>query len=174
MAEEPRQEDSTVPALEAEGRHPNVGYEPRDVRFRFVLITILVAICIGVAQFYWIWQWFRDAEDQRAASISTDRLVAQPGMKLPPEPRLEQLDRIAGIETPDIRHQDAPKEQQLATYGITDEPGYIHIPIDRAMELVIDQLPVRKQSAELDAIKDRGLLDSGESNAGRMFREASR
>ncbi len=55
----------------------------------------------------------------------------------------------------------------------TSEKGYVQIPIDRAMELVVPRLKVRQPTAGPGATKDRGLVDGGESNSGRMLRGTS-
>ncbi len=151
---------------------PLAGHEASDVRFRAVLIGVVVVVLLGAGQFYWVWLFFRDTERQANESRQADGEVTTHELILPPEPRLEQLDRVAGIETSEVRAIEAPKERLLSTYGATDETGFIHIPIQRAMDLALDQLPVRKQPPSRDGlVKDRGLLDSGESNSGRLFRE---
>jgi hypothetical protein len=59
-----------------------------------------------------------------------------------PEPRLEEDERM---ELQDVR---GPKDEQLATYGWVDKKGgVVHIPIERAMELVVQRgLPTRPQT----------------------------
>ena len=55
------------------------------------------------------------------------------------EPRLEQIDRLAGVETPNVYEREAAKLQTLNSYGPTAEEGFVHIPIERAMQLMVEQ-----------------------------------
>lgn len=61
-------------------------------------------------------------------------------VELPPEPRLQESPAL------DLARFRAREEGQLSTYGWVDRPnGVVHIPIERAMELVAREgLPVRK------------------------------
>jgi hypothetical protein len=163
----------------ADGRveHPQVRHETSDVRFRGILTVILVAVGLGAAHFWWLWVFFGQREQhQRAIDASFYPNAAERSMQLPSEPRLEQLDRLgppdrlSGSDAADIRRRELASEQLLASYGNTSDEGYVRVPIERAMEQVIGQLPVRKQSPTVDAAKDNGLLDSGASNSGRIFR----
>jgi len=172
----PDDPDRTVPPADAPppadgpSEHPAVHYEKRDVPFRGVLAVILAAICLGGVQLYLVWVFFLDQqrhEEQLRASHYS--LAPPPTLRLPAEPRLEQLDRITGIESPNVYLREQSREQLLRTYGSTDEKGYIHVPIRRAMERVVGDLPVRKQVPRSPA-KDNGLIDAGEPNSGRMFR----
>ena len=126
---------------------------------------------------------------------------------LPPEPRLEQLDRLAEVTISDVGVRLQAKEAALNSYGPTQEKGFIHIPIDRAIQLLAGRLPARNEARVATgigsagtvgllaapcgpgvlaaaaalfpgrdaAIQDapswgaNGLVDGGESNAGRMF-----
>ena len=90
----------------------------------------------------------------------------------PQKPRLEEVDRLAGIASENVYLRLAAKEEYLSRYGETAEKGFVHIPIRRAMETLAGHLPVRKEQPA--ATKDNGLVDSGASNSGRMFRGASR
>ena len=92
--------------------------------------------------------------------------------KLPPEPRLEQLDRLAGIDNADVAEKLAEKEKALDSYGPTEEKGFVHIPIQQAMKAVAGKLPMRKEPQGPTAA-DNGLLDAGQSNSGRIFRGPS-
>ncbi|HEX3727160.1 MAG TPA: hypothetical protein VHV08_12995 [Pirellulales bacterium] len=153
--------------------HPSVHFEPRDVSFRGVVIVIVLALVVGMTDFGVVWWFFSDREhheDQTGASRYP--LEAESTGDLPPNPRLEQLDRLAGIRADDFRRLELATQRRLESYGETSEEGYIHIPIARAMELAVDRLPARKSAEAARASYDRGLVDGGESNSGRMFREA--
>ena len=52
------------------------------------------------------------------------------------------------------------QETQLTMFGSTSDKGFIHIPIQDAIKLVIPQLPVRKQPAEKPS-QDKPAKDQG-------------
>lgn len=171
--------DESVPIHEEEeirypdGRieHPAVQREPRDVPFRWVIAVLLAAACIAVFHYYIIWRYFgweRAAEARSGASPYP--LAPTPSTTLPRGPRLEELNRIAGQES--LLAREAAQEKTLHSYGPSDEKGYVHIPIQEAMKHAAERLPARKP-AQGRAAKDNGLVDSGESNSGRMFRGPS-
>jgi hypothetical protein len=88
----------------------------------------------------------------------------------PPEPRLEQVDRQQEVENLSVYRRREKQEDLLNSYGTTDEPGYFHIPIGRAMKLLENKLPVRKDKRRPNW-REAGLVGEGASNSGRMFRE---
>ena len=146
--------------------HPAARYERSDARFGWIMAVIVAAVCLACVHYYVMWSFYLDREQQQqAAKTSRYPLAPKPLTSLPPEPRLEQLDRVSGIETRNTNRRELTSEQTLAHYGPTAEKGYIHVPIERAMELVIPELPVRKQTEEGPA-KDNGLLDAGAPNSG--------
>lgn len=155
----------------AELEHPSIRYERRDVPFRWVLAVAIVSTCIGAAIFLLVYAFFR-ADTARLASRRESEfpLAEHPSHELPPEPRLEQLDRLPGLARENVYLMEAAKEDQLDRYGATKETGFVHIPIRRAMQSLAGQLPVRKEPPV--PTKDNGLIDSGASNSGRLLRGA--
>ena len=94
---------------------------------------------------------------------------------------LEQVDRMAGVETPKVYDRQAAKESLLHSFGSNkDEKDFVHIPIEQAMKLLEskrlennqweNKLPVRAAPPADQAWRQEGLYDSGESNSGREFR----
>jgi hypothetical protein len=167
-ANEPEQEPDTALA------HPSVKFELRDIWFRPIFIGALIGIGIGALQLYFIKDLFRVHERTLAQRRASDFPLAEhPSTVLPLEPRLEQLDRMAEIEKPNVYLRELEKEKQLASYGSTSEKGFVHIPIERAMQRTAGHLPVRKQNMG-QTENANGLIDAGESNSGRMFREQPR
>lgn len=150
--------------------HPTVHYERRDVWVAAVFAVIAVAVLSAplgawlILEYFWGWQ-----HHEQRVKQSPYALAARPSIQLPLTPRLEQVGRASGDTEPDVFYRLADKEAILHSYGQALEPGYVHIPIERAIELVVDQLPVRAK-APPDAYKADGLLDAGESSSGRMFR----
>ena len=115
----------------------------------------------------WFYHRYRDYE----TSIKESPFPLQQGPSdgLPAEPRLEQVNRMAEIEKGNVYLMEETKERILHSYGSTPEANFVHIPIKRAMDLLANKLPARAEPAG-DAKKENGLVDSGESNSGRMFR----
>jgi len=159
--------------LESQGRleHPSIQYERQDVPFRWVLIVAVVGTCIGAAIFALVYAFFR-ADTARLATRRESEfpLAEHLSNTLPANPRLEQVDRMEGIPDENVYLSLLAKEDQLELYGDTNEKGFVHIPIHRAMETLAGHLPVRKQPT--GPAKDNGLVDSGASNSGRMLRGA--
>jgi hypothetical protein len=152
---------------------PDVRYEERDVRFRWVLIVAVVSCVIGGAIFVLVRGFYQVAlasrpEGQMPGFASRETPTSQ----LPPEPRLELLDRLKKTPASNVSRWERGEEKSLETYGPSDEKGYVRIPLQRAMQILAGHLPARKESDQ-PKFKDRGLVDAGESNSGRMFRGAS-
>jgi hypothetical protein len=89
-------------------------------------------------------------------------LAAKAEPRLPPEPRLQQFPRN---ELYDFR---TAEEQKLHTYGWANkDAGTVHIPIERAMELLIERgLPVAEAPAGEESTP--GLMPS-DSSSGRVM-----
>jgi hypothetical protein len=154
--------------------NPSIRYEERDVPFRWVLIGAVVGSCVGAALFGLVYLFFRADTDRLASRRESEFPLAEHPSDVPPaEPRLEQIDRLAGNARENVYLRESAKEDQLDSYGETEEKGFVHIPIRRALESLAGHLPVRKAPPPGPS-KDNGLVDSGESNSGRMLRGAPR
>jgi hypothetical protein len=159
--------------------HPAMQYEPTDVRFRWILLVIVVACGIAALHYYVVLRLFWVEEHaQQEAKRSPYPLAPTPSLKWPAEPRLEQIERLPPLQQTDqaaaaeavhLREQEAAKQRVLSSYGPTDEPGFMHVPIEQAIKRVAKQLSANKQETMVPP-KSNGLLDSGEPNSGRMFR----
>jgi hypothetical protein len=150
-------------------QHPTVRFEPTDVSLRGVLIVGAVFVVLAPLFFWGVWSWFsRYNSHESTIKASPFPLAEQPSMKLPAEPRLEQLDRMAD-KPADAFGPLERKEDVLNGFGPTNEPGFVHIPIKRAMALIVDKLPADKGPPP-GPQKNTGLLDDGEPNSGRVYR----
>ena len=69
----------------------------------------------------------------------------------PPEPHLQATPAV------DLAEHRAREEERLSTYGWIDrDAGVVHVPIERAIELVAREgLPAAKDAAGADASKER-------------------
>jgi hypothetical protein len=170
----PRPESHEEEIRYPDGRieHPQIRYERRDVNFRWILGLALGAMVFAAFVHWIIWVLFLKY-DVYESNIKRSHypLAATPANGLPAEPRLEQPKRLAKDLDENVYLREAAREAVLASYGQTRDKGYVHIPIDRAMDMLAGKLPSRKQPPRDDR-KSSGLLDAGEPNSGRIFREA--
>lgn len=112
---------------------PSVGHELRDVRFGSVygaaagvgiLVVVSFALMWGMLQLL-VWR-----EDVMSPPASP--LAASYARREPPEPRL-QIDPVGDLAA--LRAREAAR---LSSYGWVDrQTGVVHIPIERAMELLV-------------------------------------
>jgi hypothetical protein len=150
--------------------HSEVRYEPRDISFAGILIVALACCAVGAGVLVGVRALYRvTVESRRPTGAATFPGLHGPSVDLPPEPRLEQIDRLAKTPASNVSRWEQGEEKQLETYGPSDEKGFVHIPLDRAMKLLAGRLPTRKAS-DKPKFPDRGLVDDGASNSGRMFR----
>lgn len=154
----------------ADGRivHPRVQRETRDVRFGLILGILLGMTCVGIVHLILVWRFFWwEAGTQAMRKESPYPLAPQLSTKLPPSPRLEQIQFLSGDTSGYVQKQIAAQEKVLHSYGTTGEQGFVHIPIEQAIRLTAEQLPARQHPPS--AAHDGGLLDSGEPNSGSRF-----
>lgn len=160
------------PAGEPEQENQSISFEHRDVPFRPVLIIAIVGVGIGAAIFALVYAFFCADTDRLAYRRESEFPLAEhPSNALPARPILEQVEREEGKPGEDVYQRLLAQEAQLETYGDANEKGFVHIPIRQAIASVAGQLPVRKERPA--ASKDNGLVDSGASNSGRMFRKGT-
>jgi heme/copper-type cytochrome/quinol oxidase subunit 1 len=153
-------------------QHPEVRHEPSDASLGGVIMVIVWAMFLGAVILVLVWQFFvqyRAHEDQLRASPFP--LALKPSESLPPEPRLEQLNRLANDPISNVYLRQQAREKKLNSYGHTEDKGYVHVPIERAMQAVVGELKARKDTSEP---RENGLYDAGESNSGRLFRKEPR
>ena len=165
--------DERRPDHDTPTEHPDVRYERGDLRLGWVIGLVLGGCFVLAIIAYSVWRfyWWQEAV-QQSSDVSSYPYPAAPWMQLPPQPRLEQLDRMAGRKYAAVEEQLAAKEQVLNRYGPTSAKGFVHIPIRQAIGVLAAEARAGelKQRVETSGGKDRGLLDAGESNSGRVFR----
>ena len=116
-----------------------------------------------------------------------DGRIEHPGVLLEQAPRsvespvriaLPQAPRLEAIESPtpadnSFAVAQREREDRLHNNGPTDEPGFVHVPIEKAMEKVAKNSQTQTPPSPRNT-KSGGLLGGGEANSGRVFREESR
>jgi hypothetical protein len=134
------------------------GYERRDASIRGLLLFGLFLAAVLVFVFFsmkWTFDWL-SAESPRgepAAPFVT-------GRTLPPAPRLQANPHM------DLRSYCAGQLEELNSYGWLDKNnGLVHIPIERAMDIVMQQgFPSRPES-EIPPYDKQAVAPVGTVNA---------
>jgi hypothetical protein len=147
--------------------NPTVKREQSDVRVRWVFVITAIAVAALALHFTVVRFYLRSHAAERipAEPYSPEQTPGQ----LPPPPRLEPLDRHAGLSS-NINGRDSSRDDALHRYGPATEPGFARVPIAEAIRAAAGKLPVRKERPD-GAYKSRGLITGGESNSGRKFGE---
>jgi hypothetical protein len=134
---------------------PPLRHEERDIDVRSVYAVggalVVVAVVVHLAA-WWIFDALNksEREDKRSAFP----LAAKESGGLPPEPRLQEINRLAGNAGPLY----AAEQRRLETYGWVDEKeSIVHIPIDRAMKLIVEEkrLPSRPPAEKAEGRQPR-------------------
>lgn len=143
--------------LHANHGHPapgnGAGFEREDLGSKPIFAFIISVVVIGVVVYYTIWGMFRvldmyEAKDQKSVSPlvqiqrANPREVSKGVANTFPQPRLEEDERT---EINDVRYAE---EEQLNSAGWVDQSaGVAHIPISRAMQLIVERgLPTKPQT----------------------------
>lgn len=143
------------PAPPVEGG-ANLGYEPRDVRVGWI-VAFAMALAAMVVLVLPLTDWIFDRLESGAAQLDapTSPLAAR---QEPPEPRLESR---PAAELSALRRRE---QQVLTKYRWLDrEQGIVQIPIERAIELLVERgLPEPKGGEDARGV-DAGLpMQDGE------------
>jgi hypothetical protein len=186
-----------TPHPDGEIRHANVSHERTDMSLGWILTLLAVTAILGVIVWWSILLFFRSYRNYEANIKKPDLPLAQgPSEAKPPRPRLEQVDRltdkenVANIRETDLQAIESAKLHFLESWQDLDAPGrqqaqqsHVHIPIQVAISLVGKNpekygAAYRKTAPSNMSAKDqraeRGLVDSGGANSGRMFRAEAR
>lgn len=139
------------------GAYEHEDLSPRGVIYFMlglaVLVVILYLIVFGMYRFLDSYQQAHQPPMSPMVTPQTDtRTMTPANTQSFPEPRLEENERTQLRQI--IEDQDA----KLATYNWVDkEKGIVRIPIDRAMDLLIERgLPVRAESTRSDHPSSEG------------------
>jgi hypothetical protein len=142
--------------------NPQVQRETTDLRFLPVVIGLAVlAVSIVLAAAAANWVFVREG----ISLTQPDPPKATATESLPAPPRLESLEPAGDSAA-------ASLETQLRRFGPTDDPQYVHVPIDQAIEHLATQLQSNNPAAERSP-KSHGLVGGGEPNSGRLLRKTS-
>ena len=150
--------------------NPSVQHERTDLDAVWIFGLAAGFLVLAIVIYAALW-WLFNHYAQYHASIKQSAFpLAEEKAALPPTPRLEEIDRMAGFERSNVYVREAAKEAVRDAYGATEEKGYVRIPVQRAMKLLENRLPARTQPGQ-DQRRQQGLIDGGGPNSGRMMRE---
>lgn len=122
--------------IQHETHHDNVAAEPRDVPIRGILYFLLAMVLtiVGTMAFLvWVFDIFNDqiaAADVGLPPLAHERPEGPPAPRLQADPPLDLAALRAG------------EAKRLSSYGwISPQEEIVHIPIERAKELVLEEMP---------------------------------
>ncbi len=131
-----------LPHADRERTEPaSVDHETSDVNIRaifgFALGLTVTTMIVGFA----VWVLFQYFNAREARTVFVEYPLASQESRVPPEPRLQTNPRE------DLGNLRTREDQALNSYGWVDKnAGVVRIPIDRAMQLVVERgLPVRPE-----------------------------
>lgn len=119
----------------------SIGHETRDAEIRPIVYTgiglALSALAVGI----FVYGIFKYLGGHAIATIQVNPMSVE-DQQIPPTPRLEEHPAI------ELQQLHAQEDQMLSTYGWVDKKtGVVHIPIDRAMDLMLQRgFPTRNEA----------------------------
>jgi len=141
---------STSTKSERAQTNPEVTYEKRDVNARVILYFVLVlflVLAVTLVSMRGLFGYFSATQKLGPGASPFDNSRA-----LPPTPRL-QVEPAA-----DLNQMRQTQEEMLNSYGWVDKTaGTVRVPIDRAMDMLIEQkLPVRPSASSSQLAEPAG------------------
>ena len=121
-------------------REAKQAHEESDVNVRALAISLIVLFAVGVVVHVLLYVVFVVYEDR---AIATDKADVRSAIKLervPPQVPLQGIPSFHG-HTPrqDTEMLKRQERMKLSTYGPSEEPSYVRVPVDRAIELIIEK-----------------------------------
>jgi len=116
---------------------PTAKYEKRDLHVKPLAMFAMWFVIVMIGIFFLVWWTFR-AADNMAVSTDLPRTGVAQVPVVPPDPKLQYTPLVH--PNSDWKDMDIMRKEQLAIrdgYGPTTQPGTVHVPVARAMELVI-------------------------------------
>jgi hypothetical protein len=115
--------------------------EPSDVPARPLVIFAIAAVAgtaLTILLLYWVFSAYqaRAREEDRTRT----RTAVPSAAPVPPEPRLQGVPGLhPNSPKEDLREIEESSKRILESYGGTRDEGFVRIPIERAMELVLER-----------------------------------
>lgn len=139
-------------------RNEGVRHESRDANIpALAAFGGAIVVTVAIVMLFSMWLFGVLTRVYTAGPAATPFAFSRP---MPPEPRLQPKPEV------DLQRYLDEEKNELDTYGWIDRPtGVVRIPIERAMQLLLQQgLPVRastnSQSANANHAAPRGLVNA--------------
>ncbi len=151
--------------MEHPEEHPEVRHEFSDVSFRWIVGALMTAGVLGAVIHFAIGFFFEARKEALdVARRSPYPLAPRPSTALPPEPRLEQLDRMKQRTEPITLDKGQANLVRLGSLGPTEDKDFVHIPIERALRAACRQATgARPTSARAGDRRSRHLRTGSSS-----------
>jgi hypothetical protein len=106
----------------------------------FMILSILVSLCVLAVVVFFVLYWLFGYFDRRDNRLQPPLTAVRQAPLQSPEPRLQGIPNFHP-NTPPLDLQKMRKENEtiLQSYGPTSDAGFVRIPIDRAIELVVEK-----------------------------------
>jgi hypothetical protein len=120
---------------------PDVRHEPTDIDTRPLRIAAIIFVISMIAILLALLGLFRHYSN---TAVAPDRNLVNQQVRdarpTAPEPRIQGVPTFHGnVPRLDMEQLRRESQQRLNSYGKSDEPGFVRIPIDRAMQILADQ-----------------------------------
>jgi hypothetical protein len=126
-----------------------VRHERTDASFGCILAIGIFFVLLGALVFGIIFRSM-NAFSERDKQMKDTRypLTTEKRDSIPPAPRLEGIDRLLPGTVSESTEALESKAASLHAYGPASEPGYVRIPIERAMELLLQQKSLKHRALD--------------------------
>jgi|RhiMethySRZTD1v2_1073278.scaffolds.fasta_scaffold10520_8 hypothetical protein len=131
-------------ANEAAGTRPSHHPELRqqyEMKLRWIVLAAACTLALAVLIHAAVYLVFRVEESGEAERDADRRLSGVRGEpSLPPSPRLQGVPGLSpSLPREDLEALRAREAERLGSYGPADAGGFVRIPIERAMDLLLEK-----------------------------------
>ena len=117
-------------------RHEPTDIETRPLRIAAVIFALLLVL-IPMALLLLFKQYEKTATRPDRELVNS---LVRPSAPTAPEPRIQGVPTFhANVPRADMEQLRSEAQQRLHSYAKSDEPGFVRIPIDRAMQILADR-----------------------------------
>ena len=126
------------------GNPSGIGFEREDVGGKPVYGFIISLVVLGVLIYYILWGMFHflDAYERKQHAAKSPLVQSEPDTRIVPPGKITEFPQPR-LEPTEIGEYDESRihdDEILNTYGWVDQnAGIVHIPIDRAMQLIAER-----------------------------------
>jgi len=123
--------------MEENNKNRPPGFEQSDVNVTGVAkfaVALVIMTVFAMLLLVGVFKYFQSEGGGQAKSVNPTEIFPQPQLQTTPIPDLQAIRKA--------------EDETLSTYGWVDQSkGVVRIPIDRAMQLIVERgLPVRKEA----------------------------